>query len=64
MAGKKDQSVVSVLSGLTKNQASNILADITKSKNRHAPFSRGTSAQCSVFDIGKMLSTGIKKIGS
>ena len=62
MAGKKDQSVVSVISGLTKIQASNILADITKSKSKHAPFGRGTIAQGSIFDVGKMLSGGFKKI--
>ena len=64
MAGKKDQSVVSVISDLTKTQAANILADITKSKSKHAPFGRGTIAQGSIFDVGKLLGSGLKKIGS
>ena len=32
MAGKKDKSVVAVISGLTDNQAAKISADIMKSK--------------------------------
>jgi len=37
MAGKKDQSVVAVIDGLTKTQAANISSDILKAKNKHAP---------------------------
>ena len=62
MAGKKDQAIISVISGLTNIQASKILADITKAKGKHAPFSRGTTAQSNILDIGKMLSNGIKQI--
>ena len=62
MAGKKDQVIISVISNLTNIQASNILADITKAKSKHAPFGRGTIAQSSIFDVGKILSSGIKQI--
>jgi len=41
MAGKKDQSVVAVIDGLTKTQAANISSDILKAKNKHAPEARG-----------------------
>jgi len=67
MAGKKDQAVVAVIGDVTSNQAANIQADILKSKNRHAPNSRGTIAVANKLDIGKTLSTGqksIKKVGT
>jgi len=59
----KEYAVVSVISNLTNNQASKILADIAKSKGKHAPISRGTSAIGSIFDIGKLLCGGMKMLG-
>ena len=44
MSGKKDKSVVAVISGLTNNQAAQISKDIMKSKQKYAPYSRGTIA--------------------
>ncbi|HOO25267.1 MAG TPA: hypothetical protein PKW24_01495 [Clostridiales bacterium] len=67
MAGKKDQSVVAVIDGLTKTQAANISSDILKAKNKHAPEARGTAAIGNRFDIKKNLVSGyenIKKLSS
>ena len=67
MAGNKNQSVVSVIDGLTATQAANIQADIIKSKNRHAPNARGIATQGNRQDVGKMLSSGqnaVKQIES
>jgi hypothetical protein len=67
MTGKKNQSVVAVIDGLTPTQAANIQADIIKSKNKHAPNARGIATQGNREDVGKMLSNGqdsIKQIES
>ena len=67
MAGKKDQSLVTIIDGLTKTQAANIQADISKSKNKHAPTARAISTQGSRQDVGKMISSGhddIKRLES
>lgn len=64
MAGSRDQVVVSVLSGLTKIQASKVSADIIKALHKHAPLGRGTTALGSKFDVGNLLSNGIKQITS
>lgn len=67
MAGKKNQSVVAVIDGLTPNQAANIQADIIKSKNKHAPSARGIATQGNRQDVGKMLSSNqnaVKQIES
>ena len=58
MAGKKNQSVVAVIDGLTSTQAANIQADIIESKNKHAPTARATAIQGNRQDVGKMLSSG------
>jgi hypothetical protein len=62
--GKKEYAVVTVISNLTNNQASKILADITKSKGKHAPLSRGTTAVGIMSDIGTLLCNGIKELGN
>jgi len=62
MAGKKDQVIVSVIAGVTKKQGANILADIMKSKNHHAPNARSTSASGSASHIGNLLVGGFKKL--
>jgi hypothetical protein len=67
MAGKKEQSVVTVIDGLTSIQAANIQADILKSKSKNAPNSRGISTIGNRQDVGKMLTSSndtIKKIES
>ena len=61
--GNKEYAVVTVISNLTNNQASKILADITKSKGKYAPLSRGTAAVGIMSDIGKLLCNGVKRIG-
>jgi len=58
MAGKKNQSVVAVIDGLTPTQAANIQADIIKSKSKHAPTARAIATQGNRQDVGKMLSSG------
>lgn len=62
MAGKKNQSVVAVIDGLTATQAANIQADIIKSKSKHAPNARGIATQGNREDVGKMISSGQKAV--
>ncbi len=62
MAGKKDYSVVSVTNGLTKNQASKLLSEISKAKNNVAPSSRSTAAITTKDGIGALLQRGFKQI--
>ncbi len=63
MAGKKDQAVVAVISGLTNNQAAQITKDIMKSKQTHAPHARGTASAGLISNIGALLQKGNKRIG-
>ncbi len=63
MAGKKDNAVVAVISGLTSNQASQISRDIMRSKEKYAPFGRGTVASGKHSSVGALLQNGTKKIG-
>ena len=63
MAGKKDKSVVAVISGLTDNQAARISADIMKSKQRNAPSGRGTVASGFTSSVASLLQKGHKQIG-
>lgn len=63
MAGKKDKAVVAVISGLTDNQAAQIMKDIFKSKQRNAPLGRGTVASGFKSSVGAMLQKGNKQIG-
>lgn len=63
MAGKKDKAVVAVISGLTDNQAAQIMEDIFKSKQRNAPFGRGTVASGFMSSVGTLLQKGNKQIG-
>lgn len=63
MAGKKDKSIVAVISGLTDSQAARISADIMKSKQRNAPGGRGTVTSGFTSNIGSMLQKGTKRIG-
>lgn len=63
MAGKKDKSVVAVISGLTDSQAARISSDIIKSKQRNAPLGRGTIASGFTSSVGSLLQKGNKRIG-
>lgn len=63
MAGKKDKSVVAVLTGLTDSQAARISTDIMKSKHRNAPNGRGTVAAGFTSCIGTLLQKETKRIG-
>ncbi len=63
MAGKKDKSVVAVISGLTDNQAAKISADIMKSKQKNAPSGRGTITSGFTSSVGALLQKGTKRIG-
>ena len=56
MAGKKDKSVVAVISGLTDSQAARISADIMKSKQRNAPSGRGTITSGIVAQLSRQKS--------
>ena len=55
MAGKKDKSVVFVGTGLTNKQASDLIGEIAKAKNKVAPLSRGTAAVTNREGVGKLL---------
>ena len=63
MAGKKNQAVVAVISGLTNNQAAQITKDIIKSKQRYAPQARGTASSGLLSNVGSLLQKGNKRIG-
>lgn len=63
MAGKKDNAVVAVISGLTSNQASQISRDIMRVKEKYAPLGRGTIASGKHSGVGALLQKGTKRIG-
>lgn len=63
MSGKKDKNVVFVGTGMTSTQASNLMREIVKAKNKVAPLSRGTAAIASNEGIPHLLSKGFKSIG-
>lgn len=62
MAGEKNYSVVSVTAGLTQKQASELVSEISKAKNKVAPNSRSTAALTTRENIGSLLQKGIKQI--
>ncbi len=64
MAGKKDKCLSFVIGNLTDTQASNILRDVAKSKNKHAPKARSIGAITNKDGVGSILARGWKKIGS
>ncbi len=63
MAGKKENAVVAVITGLTSNQAAQISREIMRAKEKHAPLGRGTIASGKHSSVGALLQKGIKKIG-
>lgn len=58
MAGKKDKCLSFVIGGLTDTQAANIMSDVAKSKNRHAPLARSVGAISTKDGVGKILAKG------
>jgi hypothetical protein len=62
MAGKKDQSVVAVITGLTGKQAGDIISAFSVAKNKFAPLARGTAVQANRQDIGTAISTGVNNL--
>ena len=62
MAGKKDQSVIATITGLTSTQAANIQRDIIKSKDKHAPSARGTMVKGLIENVGSMLAAGVRNM--
>jgi len=63
MAGKKEYAVVSVVSGLTRKQASLISSGIINMKDAIAPLGRGTIASGKHSVVGNLIQKGVKKIG-
>ena len=63
MAGKRNKSVVAVISNLTDSQAARISADFIKIKQKNAPNGRGTIASGFTNSVGSLLQKGQKRIG-
>lgn len=63
MAGKKDNALVAVISGLTQTQAAQMSKEIMKAKAKHAPHGRGTIAAGKTMNVGSLIQKGFKKIG-
>lgn len=61
MAGRKDKAVVAVIKGLTDSQASRLIGDIVKAKNKYAGHAQGTASVCSEERIGRFLQKGCYK---
>lgn len=62
MAGKRDKCVVCVTSNLTSRQASQLVSEIARAKNKVAPLSRSTAAVTTREGIGGLLQKGLKQI--
>ncbi len=62
MAGPKDKCVVCVTSDLTDRQASQLLSEFVKAKNKIAPLGRSTAATTTREGIGGLLQKGLKQI--
>lgn len=59
---KKDYSVVTVVSGLTETQASKLVSEFSKAKNKVAPNARATGGMTTKEKIGQLLQNGRKLI--
>lgn len=63
MAGKKDNTMVLVLTDMTDNQAAQMLIkEVVKAKKKYAPNARGTAACGKRSDVGNLLQSGIRKV--
>ena len=58
MAGKKDNYLSFVIGNLTDAQAANIMSDVAKSKNKHAPSTRSVGAITKQDGVGSILAKG------
>lgn len=63
MAGRKDRSVVAVISNLTSRQSAQLCKEIIQAKEKYAPLSRGTIATGARDHVGALLQRGQKRIG-
>ncbi len=61
--GRRDKTLVVVLESLTSKEAKQMENVLIKSKNRHAPKSRGTMKACDMDKVGSLLQRGVKRIG-
>lgn len=59
---QKNYAVVTVVTGLTKNQAGNLVGEIVKAKNKVAPNARVTGGQTTKEKIGQLLQEGWRLI--
>lgn len=59
---KKNYAVVNVVSNLTEAQASKLVGEFAKAKNKVAPKARGTGGMTTHDNIGQLLQNGLKKI--
>lgn len=62
MAGKKDNGVVAVITGLTEVQAAKITKDVMKCKKKYAPYSRGSIKVGKKDKIPELLQGDKKKL--
>ena len=61
MAGKKDNTMVLVLTDMTDNQAAQMLKEVVKAKKKYAPNARGTAACGKRSDVGNLLQSGMRE---
>ena len=59
---KKNYSVVTVVSNLTETQASNLVSEFSKAKNKVAPNARATGGMTTKEKVGQLLQNGRKLI--
>lgn len=64
MSKKKDKVVTFIGSGLTDTQASNLIGEIAKAKNKVAPNCRATAAQTTADKLASILGRNLKGIDS
>ncbi|MBR6718250.1 MAG: hypothetical protein IKI77_07905 [Oscillospiraceae bacterium] len=64
MSKKKDKVVTFIGSGLTDTQASNLIGEIAKAKNKVAPNCRATAAQTTEDKLASILGRNLKGIDS
>lgn len=62
MYGKKDRSVVAVISELIQNQMAQISKDIMKAKAKYVPLGRGTIASVQKSNVGSLIQGSIRKM--
>lgn len=63
MSGKKDKVVTFIGAGLTDAQASDLIGEFAKAKNRVAPKCRATAAKTTSDKLSSLLGNTMKQIG-